>query len=424
MRYILQAAIFLKYLFCAAGAGLFSRRGLCYNSKKRKGLSGMVYRTLGRSGLRVSEVGLGAEHLEGLSPEQVFAVVDRALAQGINIIDVFMSEPQVRSNIGMAIRGRRDKVVLQGHIGAAWINGQYARTRDAAQCRLFFEDFRTRLGVDTVDIGMLHYIDDQEDFDRVFGGEIIRYALELRGKGVIRALGMSSHNPVIARQAVEKGLLDVLLFSINPAYDLMPEDAALDKLFAAESYRSDALHGVEPSRALLYQTCEARGVGITVMKPLAAGALLSADTSPFGTALTPAQCIHYALTRPAVGSVLVGCRTPAEVDAAVSYESCTAGERDYSAVLGAAPLFSMEGRCMYCNHCLPCPAHIDIAAVGKYLDMALLHGGKAPQTAAAHYDALKAHAGDCLECRSCEGNCPFHVPVVERMHRAREIFGK
>ncbi len=384
----------------------------------------MNYRTLGKCGIRVSEVGLGAEHLEGLSPEQVFAVVDHALALGVNIIDIFMSEPQVRSNIGRALDGRRDQAVLQGHIGAAWLNGQYTRTRDAEQCRVFFEDFLTRLGTDYVDIGMLHYIDEQDDFDRVFGGDVLRYALELREKGVIRALGMSSHNPVVARKAVETGLPDVLMFSINPAYDVMPGDAALDSLFAADSYRSGDLHGMEPARALLYQTCAARGVGITVMKPLAAGALLSDKTSPFGRALTPAQCIHYALTRPAVGSVLVGCRTPEEVDAAVAYESCTEAERDYSAVLSKAPLFSMEGRCMYCNHCLPCPSQIDIAAVGKYLDMALLSGGKAPATAAGHYSALNAHAGDCIECRSCERNCPFHVPVVDRMRRAREIFGQ
>ena len=62
----------------------------------------MNYRTLGKSGLRVSEVGLGAEHLQGLPAEQVFAVVDRAIKRGINIIDVFMSEPQVRTDIGHA----------------------------------------------------------------------------------------------------------------------------------------------------------------------------------------------------------------------------------------------------------------------------------------------------------------------------------
>ncbi len=384
----------------------------------------MNYRVLGKTGLRVSEVGLGAEHLQGLPAEQVFAVVDRAVERGINIIDVFMSEPQVRTDIGRAIAGRRDKVILQGHIGAAWLDGQYRRTRDADQCRHFFEDFRERLGVETVDIGILHYIDDEADFDRVFHGDMLRYALSLREKGVIGALGMSSHNPVVARRAVETGLLDVLLFSINPAYDVMPGDAALDRLFDAESYRSPALGGIEPERARLYQTCAAQNVGITVMKSLAAGALLSDRTSPFGRALTPVQCIHYALTRPAVASVLVGCRTPEEVDAAAEYESSTAAQRDYSGVLGTAPLFSMEGRCMYCNHCLPCPAQIDVAAVGRLLDMALLHEGGVPETAAEHYRALSAHAGDCIECRSCERNCPFRVPVVERMRRARELFGE
>lgn len=383
----------------------------------------MFYRELGNTGLRVSEIGLGAEHLEGLPSAEVSAVICRALEAGINIIDVFMSEPQVRSHIGAALGSRRRCVVLQGHIGAAWLNGQYTRTRDPALCRTFFEDWLTRLNTDYADIGMLHYIDSEDDFDRVFHGEVLRYALHLKQNGTIRALGMSSHNPAVARKAVETGVLDVLLFSINPAYDLMPADAALDALFAPESYQAPELHGIDPARALLYQTCLSRGVGITVMKPLAAGTLLSAQTSPFGRALTPAQCIHYALTRPAVASVLVGCRTPQEVDAAAAYESASDTQRDYSSVLGSAPLFSMQGRCMYCNHCLPCPAQIDIAAVGKYLDMALLHDGQAPASAAEHYRLLPSHASDCIECRSCERNCPFGVKVVERMHKAREIFG-
>ena len=56
----------------------------------------MKYNILGRSGLRASEIGLGCEHLEGKSYDVIRQVIDVALGHGVNILDVFMSEPQVR----------------------------------------------------------------------------------------------------------------------------------------------------------------------------------------------------------------------------------------------------------------------------------------------------------------------------------------
>ena len=98
----------------------------------------MKQRVLGRTGIKVSEIGLGCEHLQGATPETVNAVVDAALECGISIFDVFMSEPQVRTNLGNALKGRRERVCLQGHIGAAWVDGQYERTNDLEKCRFFF----------------------------------------------------------------------------------------------------------------------------------------------------------------------------------------------------------------------------------------------------------------------------------------------
>ena len=93
----------------------------------------MTYQTLGRSGLQVSPVGLGCEHLEGQDYAAVKAVIDAALEQGVNILDVFMSQPQIRSDIGRALAGRRQQVLLQGHLGAVWHNGQYGRSRELAE---------------------------------------------------------------------------------------------------------------------------------------------------------------------------------------------------------------------------------------------------------------------------------------------------
>jgi predicted aldo/keto reductase-like oxidoreductase len=382
----------------------------------------MKMRVLPKTGIKVTEIGLGCEHLEGQNYESVDKVISAAIDSGVNILDVFMSEPNVRTNIGRALAGRRNKVLIQGHIGAAWKDGQYARTRDPGECRYFFEDLLTRLQTDYIDIGMLHYIDDDKDFDTVFNGPVLQYALELKGKGTIKALGMSSHNPSVALKAVRTGLLDVLMFSINPAFDVLPPLDKIDDLFNPNTFRSEELKGIDPVRAELYKTCEALGVAITVMKGLGAGTLLNDKASPLGAALTPSQCIHYSLTRPAVASILVGARKPEELYTSLEYNTVTDEQKDYSIVLSGTSKYSLKGRCMYCNHCLPCPSEIDIAAVHKFLDLALI-SDTVPDAVKEHYLALNNKADACIQCGNCEANCPFEVRVIERMQQAVKVFG-
>ena len=379
----------------------------------------MEYRTLGRTGLRVSRIGFGGEHVTDADFSATEAVMRTALDAGVNIMDVFMPQPEVRSHMGDALRGHRGEVILQGHIGAVLHKGQYLRSRDVKLCDEYVRDFLTRFHTDYIDLGMLHFIDTQEDYDAAFGSEYIDYCLELRRKGVVRFLGASSHNAVTARKMVETGLIDVLLFSINPAFDLLPGETDIDDLLNESLYAGR--FAIDPDRAALYRLCEEKGVGITVMKTLAAGRLLDENASPFGVGLTPVQCIHYALERPAVSSVLLGARTPEEMRASLAYETATAAEKDYS-VLGRGAKSAMRGKCMYCNHCLPCPAGIDIAAVTKYLDLARQLGGAA-ETVRAHYATLPAHGGDCADCGQCEARCPFAVEVRRNMRGATELFG-
>ena len=146
----------------------------------------MEYRTLGRTGLSVSCVGLGAEWLEGKSADAVRAVIDSALDCGMNYIDVFMPEPAVRSNIGAALYGRREKMLIQGHIGTVFEDGQYKRTRDLAQTKASFEDMLSRLQTEYVDVGMIHYVDSAEDYAAVFETDIIEYAKSLKAEGKIQ----------------------------------------------------------------------------------------------------------------------------------------------------------------------------------------------------------------------------------------------
>lgn len=382
----------------------------------------MKMRPLGKTGIMVSEIGLGCEHLQGMKYEQIRGVLDAAEECGINAMDTFMSQMEVRRDIGRALKGRRERFVIQGHIGSVWANGQYRRSRDLAESKQFFEDYLKQYNTDYIDIGMLHFVDDDDDWDALADSLIMEYAQDLKRKGVIRAIGMSSHAPLTALKAARSGLIDVMMFSINPAYDMLSEDRTVDELFDPATYNGGLT--LNPQRALLYAECEQLGIGITVMKALGAGSLLKDESSPFGKAFTVAQLMHYALSRPAVASVMAGATTPEQVRAAAAYETTSDAERDYASVLMNAPKFSLTGRCMYCNHCLPCPKHIDVAQVNKYLDLAFAQKDNVPESVREHYLTLDHTAGECVECGACEKRCPFAVPVRSRMNQAKKLFGK
>ena len=380
----------------------------------------MRYRELGKTGLKVSEIGLGAEWLERHNEEEVRAVIDCCESAGINILDCWMAEPNVRTNIGKAIAGKRERWIIQGHFGSTWQNGQYVRTREMSKVKPAFEDLLARLETDYIDLGMIHFVDEEAEFHRIMEGEFLAYVKEQKEKGVIRHIGMSTHNPKVGKLAALSGEIEMILFSINPAFDLLPATEDINSYFA-EDYEA-SLGGIHPDRKELYQVCEQTGVGITVMKGYAGGRLFDAKTSPFGTALTPVQCIHYALTRPAVASILAGYDTPEHVREAVAYETASEEEKDYASVLAKAPRHAYFGQCTYCGHCAPCPAGINIAMVNKLSDLAAMQP-EVPESLKAHYQALSANAADCISCGGCESRCPFGVPVVEKMKKTREMFG-
>lgn len=196
----------------------------------------MEYRILGRTGLRVSAVALGCEGFIHKTPEEVCADFDFAIGHGVNFVDIYSPNPELRTNIGAALEGRRGDFVIQGHLCTTWENGQYLRTRDPEKTLASFDLQLQQLRTDCLDIGMIHYVDAEADFHRVFGGEIIRIAQRLREEGRIRHIGISSHNPAVARMAVETGLVDVLMFSVNPCYDLQPAGDDVEALWAEESY--------------------------------------------------------------------------------------------------------------------------------------------------------------------------------------------
>ena len=381
----------------------------------------MLYRKLGRTGLNVGIVGLGAEYLEFEPESTVISVAHRAIDSGVNYIDLFMASPGVRDNFGRALRGRRQKVMIAGHLGAVMRGGQYCRSRDRVESLAYYEDLLRRLKTDYIDMLMLHFVEKQDDYDKVFGsGGLLELALKIKKQGKARFIGMSGHNVPTALQAVQGGHIDVLMFPVNPAFDTLPEEmlpgVSLKEILDRQA--PSAADEAVSARKTLYHVCAVQDVALVAMKPYAAGVLFR--DNPSSIVLTPVQCLSYALAQPAVCTVVPGCKNVAEMQAALAFLDAADEEKDFSSI-HRNPMWKLKGSCMYCNHCLPCPVGIDIGALTKLTDTAgLAMGGNV----ADDYESLPAKASACTECGVCMERCPFGVDVIANMNRAAALFGE
>ena len=381
----------------------------------------MEYRILGNTKIKVSEIAFGAEFLVERPYDDTEKLIRACEDNGINFVDCWMSEPDVRSHLGRAIKDNRENWVIQGHIGSTWQNNQYVRTREMDKVIPAFEDFMERFQIDTLDFGMIHYVDQIEDYNNIMSGSFIDYVRKLKQEGTIAHIGLSTHNPDVGLLAAENPEIELLMFSINPAYDMFGSMDDIEEYRKEEAY-IDSLSSINPQRAELYEICQNNGTALTVMKGFAGGNLLSADTSPFGIALTPIQCIHYALEQKAVSSIFVGVKTVDELMESLKYYSATDEEKDYVETLKNAPKHSFKGQCTYCGHCQPCTSEIDIAMVNKLYDLAK-NQNEMPSSVKEHYNNLKHPASDCISCGDCEDRCPFNVSIADVMINAQELFG-
>ena len=77
-----------------------------------------------------------------------------------------------------------------------------------------------------------------KDWQEIAQGPVLAYAKELKEQGVIRHIGLSSHNPEVALAAVKSGSIEVLMFSVNPCYDLQPASEDVEELWRRKTMRA------------------------------------------------------------------------------------------------------------------------------------------------------------------------------------------
>lgn len=364
----------------------------------------MEYRKLPHGEEKISVIGMGSS-VVGEQPEaDIIETVQFALDAGINFFDMAGGHASIFPAYGKALEGCRKKAMLQVHFGANYITGAYGWTMDLDTVKKSVDWQLEKLKTDYIDFGFMHCIDEESDLTAYEKNGILYFLMDMKAKGVVKHIGLSTHTPELANKVLDKNILDMLMFSINPMYDYGQ---------GAYAFGSDA------ERQKLYRRCEKEGVGISVMKPFNAGQLLDARTSPFHKALTTAQCIQYALDKPGVMTVLGGPGNVSQLKEIFTYFDKTEEERDYSMISTLTPDESV-GKCVYCRHCHPCPAGLDIGLINKYYDLAL----QGDPMAEEHYLSLGKKASDCIGCGHCNSRCPFKVKQMERMDEIKKYFGQ
>jgi len=263
--------------------------------------SGIPYRKLGRTGERVSLVGLGGYHIGMQSDEQdSIKIIRAALDGGINFLDNCWDYNGGNSEIrmGKALRdGYRQKAFLMTKI-----DGQ---TKKAAAAQI--DESLRRLQTDHIDLLQFHEVIRMTDPERIFapsGG--MEAVLEAKKAGKIRYIGFTGHK--------------------NPAMHLhMLETAAAHQFHfdAVQMPLNDMDAHYESFGQKVLPVLLKNEIGVLGMKPMGAGLLLRSNT------LSPVECLHFAMNLP-TSVVITGCESLANVqqalDAARSFKPLTASE--------------------------------------------------------------------------------------------------
>jgi predicted aldo/keto reductase-like oxidoreductase len=383
----------------------------------------MEYRKLGKTGIEVGEIGIGLEHLLDKEEKVVIDTIKTAVKEGINYLDCLpLSEFSESTGInecyvklGKALEGIREKVYITF---LAYVN------RPLSYAQADFECYLRLLNTKHTDIFFVACCDKMIDFENATGsGSLLEYAKKLRTEGKVKYIGFSTHNTEIAYKVIDSGDFDVLMYPINPAFDVIADEEKYNSDIlgniwdAAYNYTLADKSGKQP-RKNIFNECERNGIGLVAMKPFAGGFILGVEKD---AGFTPLNLISYVLSQNGVSTVIPGCSNQQEVEEILKYYTCSKNMLDYSeAVIKSR--WSIKGNCQYCNHCLPCSANINIAEINRLLDGLNGRGALSAGISNKKYEELVVKASSCKKCGECEKRCPFQVEIIKKMEYAVKAF--
>jgi len=320
---------------------------------------------LGKTGIEVSELSFGTLILgriqAGLTPEEGAPTVKKAVEMGINFFDTAQSYG-TQNHLRVGLGSTNDDVIIS--------TKTHARTREDAQ-KAFDESLR-ELDREYIDIYQFHLINNAEDFAK--RREILDFFLELKEKGLIRAIGASVHKVEAADVIAHAPDVDVLFPVIN----------------------SQGLGIIDGSAQEMIEVCEmakTNGKGIYAMKPLAGGHLRE----------SPLEAIDFLRKTRLMDSICIGMKSPAEVEMNVClFEGREVPQETLDLVEKVPRTLRIYDRCVGCGQCVE---SCDQGALSIDSSKADEKRGKKGQSVV---DNTK-----CILCGYCADVCPeFTIRVI------------
>lgn len=341
-----------------------------------------VYRTLGRTGLKVTVVSFGAM----MTPEP--EVIRVALEHGVNYVDTARKYMGGRNEeiVGKALKGRRDKVFVA--------TKTLPTSRTKAEIMKDVEASLKALDTDHIDVLQLHNLVDKE---RIFVAETREALLQLRQQGKVRFFGVTTH----------KNQPEVL----NALVD--DRDRFFDTALVAYNFKSDKEVGAAIARAA------AAGVGIIAMKTQAGGYA----TEALGKISPHQAALKWALQNPNVTCAIPGMKDLAELREDVAVMGMPFRTAD-ARILERYAAAVQPYYCTMCGTCEGgCPRGVEISTVNRSLMYA--QGYKSRELALATYREIPAasSAAACGDCAECSARCVNGLDIAAKMAQARKLLG-
>ena len=368
----------------------------------------MQYRTLGKTGLKVSVVGFGAIKLPQISEKQASETINRALDLGINFIDTARNYGDSEHKIGLAIEGRRDECYIATKTAS--------RTYEGAMRDL--EKSLKELQTDHIDLWQLHNVCDWKRWKEVTApGGALEAAKKAKEEGKIDHIGISFHRALdVMREAIKCGEFETIMILYNP---LDEENTGREIIPLAHKHN----------------------IGIIAMKPLSGGTL----TLPFSDEERERKhrshgsewfdpivrgCLRYIISNQAISTVIPGMRFTWEVEENVKSADMplmSSEERD-SLIREIGRLkktYKYGQECLRCGYCLKvCPQNIQIPEVFRAVYVYQGYPEETRHLGIEIYQSLETSPEECVECRSCVEECPAGIDIPQRLKEAVEFFKK
>jgi len=285
----------------------------------------MEYRPLGATGLDVSVIGVGVEHLKNRSPECIASVIGEAVKRGVNYFDLVWNFPNVIAGVAEGIASSETDVQLAIHLGSCISRGKYVKSRTPRRCEAVFRESLERLGVERAIIN-IHYVRNIEEWRDVSKPNgILDLAVNLMDEGLGKLIALSTHDIRVVELAAEHPRIRSVMYQVNMAN-----------------------HGFEGRNDAL-QRCAETGTGVVAMKPYAKGKLLRAGRtvgfSTFDTGgskrkmkipkgVNAVRCLSYSLSQPGVTCAVPGVKNVEELLGGLEYIQASEIDRDFSEEIG------------------------------------------------------------------------------------------